>query len=518
MQSSPPPGPLGVGDLFLDRFQILGVIGRGGFGCVYRGRDNFMGRDVAIKVLLGKVSSKDEAFLRGKQEAVILGQLEHSNIVKVHEGGRTPEGHLYIVMELLQGIALNERLRTDGPFGVVQGLEILEALCAAFECAHQRKIFHRDIKPGNIFICDNSPAKILDFGIAKVAGSTGFQTAPNMVVGTSLYVSPEQIRSLPATHLSDIYSLGLVAFQIFHGSHPLLVKEPNVNIRNPKMIWELHMKTIPPTLNEVIPGFPKYVAKLVHTALAKDPGQRFQSMQQLGEAATTARIRYQADQGVGSFIPSQKPSRASERPPEHRENSQESERQRHVASVQTAPVAKRATKRMFGDLDPANAPALASIRESTFERSPSQPPPEPRPQGTRYQDEYSRDESEPARAQAERPRRFAPNPLTPQSAARTITIPGIPTRFQITREHLMFAALAILGCSIGVALLFVIRPLAPSTAKSSSDEIVIESVQATTPAPARPVEPPPVPVPEPTEAPAPIEPPEPEKPDTRSRR
>src|SRR5690606_14128910 len=123
----------------------------------------------------------------------------------------------------------------------------------------------------------------------------GFRTAPKMVVGTALYVSPEQVRAQPATHRSDIYALGLVAYQMFCGRHPLLLAMPNVNRRDPRAVWALHIRTMPQRLDRVLMEFPEYVARLVNTAIAKEPAQRYSTAGEFKRRAEQALTRYESE-------------------------------------------------------------------------------------------------------------------------------------------------------------------------------------------------------------------------------
>lgn len=175
------------------------------------------------------------------------------------------------------------------------GLRLLIALCDALEFARVAKIVHRDVKPTNIFITPSGSPKLVDFGVAKITDAPGFQTAPQVVVGTALYVSPEQIRAQPATHRSDLYALGLVAYQIFSGEHPLLLAAPEADRRDLRVIWALHLHADPPRLDQVIPAFPEYVARLVHTAMSKEPAKRYASAAEFGKRARETLARYEND-------------------------------------------------------------------------------------------------------------------------------------------------------------------------------------------------------------------------------
>lgn len=319
-------GPLQVGDVFLEKYQVLGVLGRGGHGYVYRALNLFMGREVAIKVLSsGPGGLTDELRRRGRQEAALLGKLEHPNIVRVHDAGISDEGNLYIVMELLKGQTLAEQIAESGPLTVPEGLRLLGELCDALDCAHAEKAIHRDLKPANIFLTEDGTPKILDFGVAKIAGAVGFQTQKNMVVGTILYMSPEQIRGELSTERSDIYALGLVAFQMFHGSHPLLLDEPGLELRDRRRVAWLQAKKPTPRLDNLIPGFPEYVARLVNVATVKVPGRRFESAREMGSTARKFLLRYETEVSLGYQVPAVPPRAKPRRPQVPREQNVRSE-------------------------------------------------------------------------------------------------------------------------------------------------------------------------------------------------
>ncbi len=304
MTSCSKDGPLRIGDVFLEKYQILKVVGRGAYGWVYRAESLFLSRDVAIKVIERPPGRANETLCRGQREAIVLGKLsKHPNIVDVFDAGMSDDGHLYIVMELLRGYSLERTLRRDGAFNIEEGLEILRDLCSALDFARLEGVVHRDIKPSNIFLQEDGTPKILDFGVAKLAGSEGFQTAPNVVMGTSLYVSPEQLRGLPATHRSDLYALGIVAFQIFYGSHPIFCQEIDSEEFygfDAESIWRWHLWTETPELDRELADFPEYIARLVDMAMAKHPGQRAANALELGKQASAALSRYKAELSLSS--------------------------------------------------------------------------------------------------------------------------------------------------------------------------------------------------------------------------
>jgi len=210
------------GDVFAARYRIDGLVGKGGFGAVYRATDLAHGAVVALKVLVANYGSSENDSKRFKREAALVKALDHPNIVRVVDFGQSDRGVLYIAFELLYGKSLGQRLAEEGPLepgaAARLGIDVLRAL----EAAHARGIIHRDIKPHNVFLLDEAPwTKVLDFGVAKAI--TGLEsnathlTEMGQMVGTPQYMAPEQVRGSGIFPSSDLYSLGLVLAEALTG-------------------------------------------------------------------------------------------------------------------------------------------------------------------------------------------------------------------------------------------------------------------------------------------------------------
>jgi len=206
----------------LGPYTLIEPIGGGGMGVVYRARDERLGRDVAIKVIRPGLLASDAARRRFRIEALALGKLNHPNIATVYNVG-TQDGTDYLVMELVSGQTLKDRLES-GPLSPQESLTLASEVASALEEAHEHSVIHRDLKPGNIIVTPRGHAKILDFGLAKMlATSADDETHPltdTGVIGTPLYMSPEQAEGKPVDARTDLWSLGVVLYESLTGKAP----------------------------------------------------------------------------------------------------------------------------------------------------------------------------------------------------------------------------------------------------------------------------------------------------------
>jgi eukaryotic-like serine/threonine-protein kinase len=250
---------------------IHSKIGEGGMGIVYAAMTPGQGARVAIKVL-GPTFCRDQAMIaRFEQEAQLINGIHHPNIVEIYNLGALPDGRKYIVMELLEGESLSDKIER-GPVPPRDAIEIIDAMCDALMAVHGRSIIHRDLKSDNVFIANIGGyprVKLLDFGLAKLSGnnpSSLTKTKTGFVVGTPQYLAPEQIRGKPADERTDVYSLGILSYKILVGTVPW--------DGNPTELLIHHLKTPPPLVADAIPQVPPALSTLVARMMAKTAEER----------------------------------------------------------------------------------------------------------------------------------------------------------------------------------------------------------------------------------------------------
>jgi serine/threonine-protein kinase len=275
---------LEVGTRFAERFQILGVVGRGSMGIVYQARHELMGRLVAIKMLRGQLASDERSNRRFEREARAASRMDHPNLINVHDFGLTTNRQPYLVMDFAQGSTLYELQRREDHLTPVRAVRIFTQVCDALQHAHLQGVVHRDLKPSNIMLVekDGEPdfVKVFDLGIAKIAWGEEEDKEPltrtNEVCGSPIYLSPEQCKHESLDARSDIYSLGVVMYELLTGVPPLMGETVYDTIY-------MHVHEQARAFAEVRPDLhiPSRMERIVFKALEKDPEQRYQSMQEL---------------------------------------------------------------------------------------------------------------------------------------------------------------------------------------------------------------------------------------------
>ncbi len=261
------------------RYKILDMIGGGGMANVYLAHDMILDRDVAVKVLRMDFAEDEEFIRRFHREAQSATSLAHPNIVNIYDVGEE-DSIYYIVMEYVDGQTLKQYIQQNSPIRIDDALEIMKQLTSAISHAHQNHIIHRDIKPHNILIDRHGNVKITDFGIAMALSATSI-TQTNSVLGSVHYLSPEQARGGMANRKSDIYSLGIVMFELLTGRLPFS-GESAVSIALK------HLQSETPSLKRWNPSIPQSVENIVLKATAKDPFHRYDSVEEMEEDIRTA--------------------------------------------------------------------------------------------------------------------------------------------------------------------------------------------------------------------------------------
>ena len=263
------------------RYRVLSLLGTGGMGVVYRVNQIFLDKELALKTI-DKRHISDVTIRRFQQEARVVCAINHPNIISVHDFGLLDEETPFLVMEVVNGDTLNERLKKTGPMALEEAIPAFVQVCFGLAYAHEQGIVHRDMKPSNIMLLSgqasgNATVKILDFGIAKLSQHEGGEiqalTRTGEIFGSPLYMSPEQCAGQRVDHRSDIYSLGCVLFESLTGTPPFVGENALATMMQ-------HTSSSPPTLKEASLGkeFPPELEKILASALAKSPQSRYQNL------------------------------------------------------------------------------------------------------------------------------------------------------------------------------------------------------------------------------------------------
>jgi serine/threonine-protein kinase len=246
------------------RYRVGELLATGGMGEVWAARDLLLDRPVAVKVLGGALAGDGRAAERLRREARAAGRLDHPNIARVLDLGEQ-DGRPYLVMELLEGESLAARIDRAGPMTPAEAARVVAAVADALQAAHAAGVVHRDVKPGNVFLTTAGEVKVLDFGIAAAAGEADLTTG--LLLGTAAYLAPERALGQPATPAADVYSLGVVLYELLAGRRPF---EAGSDIE----LAMAHMNAPPAPLGLVAPSTPPFLVTACEQALAKDPAAR----------------------------------------------------------------------------------------------------------------------------------------------------------------------------------------------------------------------------------------------------
>ncbi|GAA5176884.1 hypothetical protein GCM10023322_00140 [Rugosimonospora acidiphila] len=266
-----------VGTMLGGRYRLDDRIAGGGMGEVWRGTDDVLGRTVAVKILLPALLEDPDFVERFRGEARTMATINHPGVVDVYDYGSDPVVGAYLVMEYVEGDALSRTLGRVGRLTPGRTMALMAQAADALQAAHDKGIVHRDVKPGNLLVRPDGTLVLTDFGIAR-SEMVGQLTAVGSVLGTASYISPEQATGAVATPLSDVYALGVVAYQCLAGRRPF-------EGDNPLELAMKHVRTQPPPLP---PDIPPAVRSIVERAMAKDPSARYPSAAALGQVARRA--------------------------------------------------------------------------------------------------------------------------------------------------------------------------------------------------------------------------------------
>src|ERR671939_671999 len=260
-----------INTLFDGRYRVLRRLGRGGMADVYLAEDEELGRRVAIKILNDRHAADEQFVERFRREAKNAAGLSHPNIVAIYDRGEA-EGTYYIAMEYLDGRSVKELIVRDGPLPISLAIDYARQILAAVGFAHRHGLVHRDIKPHNVLLAGEGRVKVTDFGIARSGASQ--MTEVGSIIGTAQYLSPEQARGSPVDQTSDLYSVGVVLYEMLTGKVPFTGDTP-------VEIAMKHISATPEPPSRIRPDVPPELDKIVLRALAKDPAERYHSAEEM---------------------------------------------------------------------------------------------------------------------------------------------------------------------------------------------------------------------------------------------
>ncbi len=289
-----------IGSTLAEKYRIVRQIGRGGMGVVYEAEHIDLGKRVAIKLMLEKYAEDREAISRFKREALAASRIGNPHIIDISDIGIAPDGRSFVVMELLRGCSLADLIKGGGAIAPPRAIDIMRQTLRAVGAAHAKGIIHRDLKPDNIFLVaqddDRDFVKLLDFGISKVVDQAAELAATKLtstgtVMGTPLYMAPEQAMGTVTDQRADIYALGVIMYEMLGG------KPPFDGVTYPVLVVKL-LTVDPELLSTVRPGLPPPVVAAVHRALEKEPAARFASCEAFAAALGGESARNSAQQSA----------------------------------------------------------------------------------------------------------------------------------------------------------------------------------------------------------------------------
>lgn len=279
--ASPPAAPpasifggvlIQPGTILGNRYQIIKILGEGGMGAVYKARDLELDREIALKVIRPELTSNPEILQRFKQELILARQVTDRNIIRIFDLGEA-QGIKFITMEYVEGQSLYDILRKQGKVPVPEAVEIMRQMLRGLEAAHREGIVHRDLKPGNIMRDAQGRIVVMDFGLARSIGGDGM-TRTGAMLGTMEYMSPEQAQALEVDARSDLYTVGLICYELLTGKMPY-----HADSAVASLLKRMQERAVPPSDWDA--SIPQSISELVSRCLERDPAQRWQSAQEI---------------------------------------------------------------------------------------------------------------------------------------------------------------------------------------------------------------------------------------------
>ena len=258
-----------------NRYELLGLLGQGGTGKVYKAHDTLLNTVVAVKLFKPEYCAEEEAVTRLRREVLLSRNLTHPNILKTYDLG-DDDGQRYLTMQYVKGPDLADVISKEAPLAIGRAVAIAAKLAAALDVARQSKVLHRDIKPSNVLIDETGEPQIADFGVARLLDGPEI-TKSGVFLGTPVYASPELITGARVDHRSDLYALGVVTFEMVTGRRPFFADDLQEMCR-------MHIEVPPPSPRNLRPEVPEELSAILLRCLAKDPGQRFQNGAELHDA------------------------------------------------------------------------------------------------------------------------------------------------------------------------------------------------------------------------------------------
>ncbi len=313
------PPPSWIGYTLKGRYKIESLLGQGGMSAVYKGVDPNLRRPVAIKLIHSHLAADKDFIHRFEEEAAAVAGLRHPNIVQVFDFDHEDD-YYYMILEYVTGESLQERLTTYHNAGqrmpLPEVVRVTALVCEAVHYAHERDLIHRDIKPANVMISNSGQPILMDFGVAKIMGGKQF-TATGAVIGTPAYIAPELVRGKSPDRRADIYSLGVMLYEMLAGKLPF-------DADSAMSLMMMHLSEPPPDLRQLAPQVPQAIVSVVERALSKDPTQRFQTAAEFSQAlraayggkSTSPAIAQPTPSGLSTIPPTTTPPPAARaRPP-----------------------------------------------------------------------------------------------------------------------------------------------------------------------------------------------------------